>query len=467
MATNEEVWKREQEEQRRKEDEDRMLAEQEFMQKHQEQRKLSRETGGALSMPSRTTSMSSLGESDGEADKRKRGREKEKSPGGSKKKRTEGDESDDEEEFGQDPLRNLNLGLDLLVAWSRQQTIQKMVTRPQHKKLEKIIMKMREEVIRGREERSKLETSVVERSSLVDVVRETVREELGRREVQPGGVASYAAALGRTDVPKVPKISGVKGPVQPAPKLVIVRHEEKESEEVVSTLKRLVKPSDIGIKVKRLFKIRKGVMVEVESERCVESLIGNKELSDAGLKVDKPVKKKPVIMVYDVSAELEDDEVRQEVFHKNFQDSELTEEEFNREFEPRHKYKDARSGGKKCHIVVECSVRVRNWLRGRERVYIEWQSCRVKDYVDVARCYKCQRFGHVAKHCNDAKSGCSYCAGEHEYKVCPNKKDKEKVCCANCKREGRTEDKHDAGWRWCPAYEKAVKRQNEKIDYGL
>lgn len=90
------------------------------MQKHQEQKKLRRETGGALSMSSRTTSMSSLGESDGEADKKKRGREKEKSPGGSKKKRMEGDESDEEEEFGQDPLRNFNLGLDLLVAWSRQ-----------------------------------------------------------------------------------------------------------------------------------------------------------------------------------------------------------------------------------------------------------------------------------------------------------------------------------------------------------
>ena len=31
----------------------------------------------------------------------------------------------------------------------------------------------------------------------------------------------------------------------------------------------------------------------------------------------------------------------------------------------------------------------------------------------------------------------------------------------------RMNDKHDAGWRECPAYEKAVKRQQEKIDYGV
>src|SRR5436190_23688640 len=148
-------------------------------------------------------------------------------------------------------------------------------------------------------------------------------------------------------------------------------------------------------------------------------------------------------------------------------ESQIPEEEFMQEFEVRHRYKDAKSAGKKIHIVVECSVRIRNWLRGKEKIYIEWQLCRVKDYVDVPRCYKCQRYGHVAKHCNSEKPGCSHCAGEHEFKDCPDAKKKERVCCVNCKREKRENSKHDAASRKCPAYERAVKRQNEKIDYGL
>src|SRR5436190_13558661 len=148
-------------------------------------------------------------------------------------------------------------------------------------------------------------------------------------------------------------------------------------------------------------------------------------------------------------------------------DSLIRKEEFDQEFVMRHKHNDARSSGKRVHIVAECSVRVRTWLRGKERIFIGWQSCRVKDYVDVARCYKCQRYGHVAKHCSSEKPSCSHCAMEHDYKDCPDKNKKEKACCVNCKREKRENTKHEAGWRKCPSYEKAVKRQNGKTDYGL
>lgn len=99
-----------------------------------------------------------------------------------------------------------------------------MVTRPQHKKLEQIIKRLREEVTCGREERAKLVAMVEGRSSLAEVMRKTVREELEKKEVLPQshGALSYASALGRTSVPKVPKVTRVKGPVQPAPKQVIV-----------------------------------------------------------------------------------------------------------------------------------------------------------------------------------------------------------------------------------------------------
>lgn len=145
----------------------------------------------------------------------------------------------------------------------------------------------------------------------------------------------------------------------------------------------------------------------------------------------------------------------------------IQEQEFKEEFTVKHKYNDSKSQCGKVHIVVECSVRVRNWLRKQEKIYVEWQCCRVKDYVDVARCYKCQRYGHIAKHCTAVKPCCSHCAGEHEFKECENKRKKGAACCANCKRENRADTKHEAGSKNCPAYEKAVKRHNEKIDYGL
>lgn len=81
----------------------------------------------------------------------------------------------------------------------------------------------------------------------------------------------------------------------------------------------------------------------------------------------------------------------------------------------------------------------------------------------MARCYKCQRFGHLVKYCNGEKSGCSLCAGEHYLlQNCLEKqRKKEKVGCINFRRRKRVETKLDAG---CPMFENAAKRQNERIN---
>jgi len=43
---------------------------------------------------------------------------------------------------------------------------------------------------------------------------------------------------------------------------------------------------------------------------------------------------------------------------------------------------------------------------------------RVKQYVPrLLRCFKCNRYGHVAGHCR-GKLRCSICGGEHKYSDC-------------------------------------------------
>jgi hypothetical protein len=446
-----------------------LAAEREFMERHERERRLSsqrRQSSGNIAGYSTTSSQA---ESESEAEKKKRARS---SPEDKEKKRktrkTEGSESEDyEDEEGQSETSNLQRVLNKMRAWFKQPTILKMVTKPQTEKFSRYLDNFQEELVRINM-REKLRTEIVaeERAAFLKCVREEVNKKpTVTGEPKKDGMSFAEVAMRRT--PTVPKISGVKGPVLPAPKIVLVRQEDRESEDVKSTLKRLVKPSEIGLKVRRLINIRNGVMVEAENEEGVENLMKLKALKDAGLKVEKPAKKRPVIMVYDVNASLKEEEISDEVYMRNMRDSQIKEEEFKQEFEIKHKYRDVKSAGRKVHVVAECSVRVRNWLRRQEKIFVEWQCCRVKDYVDVARCYKCQRFGHIAKHCTAVKPCCSHCAGEHEYKDCESKNKKGAACCANCKRENRVDTKHEAGSRACPAYEKAVKRQNEKIDYGL
>ncbi|XP_054259232.1 golgin subfamily A member 6-like protein 22 [Macrosteles quadrilineatus] len=462
-------------EEARKAEEDRIAAEKEFLEKHEKERRLSSSRGSASALGGGYRSgTSSMAESESEAEKQKKRnrspeeKEKEKRR---KARKTEDLESDEEEkvEDEDDPLVCLSLVMDKMKGWFKQPTIMKMVTKPQTEKFGRYLNRFQEELIRAREDRVRIETRLEERREFLKIVSSTVRHEMDnlKDKVVPGAAGvSYSAVL-KKDTPMVPRVTGMKGPVVQAPKQIIVRHDTLETEEVTKTLKKLVRPSEIGLKVKRLINIKNGVIIEAENEDGVQNLMKQETLKEAGLKVERPEKKKPFIMIYDVSAKLTEDEVKEEIFSRNMGESQIVEADFKQEFAVRHRYKDLRSTGKRCHVVVECSVRVKNWLRRKERIFVEWQSCRVKDYVDVARCFKCQKFGHVAKHCKSETPACSHCAGEHDYKDCPNKGKKEKVRCINCVRDKKENSKHEARSRKCPAYEKAVRRQNEKIDYGL
>lgn len=457
----------------RKAEELRLAAEKEFLEKHERERRLStqRKLSSGNVQSGYTSASSNQAESESEVDKRKRARtspeDKEKKKKSRKTDEESGSDENEEEVFEDEVTGNLAGILKKMRAWWRQSSVTNKISKPQTEKFTKYMDRFQGEIILL-QQREKLRKEIVaeERAAFLKCVKEEIIKTPTVVEAAKKETLSFAEVASRRSV-TVPKITGVKGPVLPAPKIVLVRHDSKESEEVKTTLKKLVKPSEIGLKVRRLVNIRNGVMVEAENEEGVENLMKLEALKSAGLKVEKPTKKSPVIMVYDVNATLTEEEIREEVFLRNMGQSGIGEEDFKKEFEVKHKYKDARSAGRKVHIVAECSVRVRNWLRRQEKIFVEWQCCRVKDYVDVARCYKCQRFGHVAKHCTAVNPCCSHCAGEHEYKDCENKKKKGAVCCANCKRENRVDPKHEAGSRNCPVYEKAVKRQNEKIDYGL
>lgn len=453
---------------KQKEEEDRlrMEAEKEFTEKFEKNRRLSR-TGHS------NTSGREDSESGAETKKRTRSLKDEDLDIEDKRTKKLEDEEEngeeDEDELGDDPLENLGKLLRRLRGWSQMPSVVKLVRKSQAKLLDKIMNEFQEEILRAREGRAILETRVEERGKIMmESIREVVREECkGMGADQPMRQRGTYAEVANRKV--IPKVTGVRGPVHPVPKRVIIRQENKESEEVKKTLKAMVKPAEIGLQVKRITKIRNGVILEAETEEGIEKLMKDEGLQKAGVKVEKPNSKKPMVMVYDVSAALKDEEVKEEVYRRNMGQSGIAEQAFQEEFEIKHRYKD-RGGGKNAgnrnHLVVECSVRVRNWLRSRGRIFVEWESCRIKDYIDVPRCYKCQRYGHVAKLCNGDKTVCPHCSGDHEIKDC-KKTGKEGARCINCVREGRTEVKHPANWKGCPGYEKAVKRYNEQIDYGL
>lgn len=76
-----------------------------------------------------------------------------------------------------------------------------------------------------------------------------------------------------------------------------------------------------------------------------------------------------------------------------------------------------------------------------KRIFLGFCSYPVEEYLGTAtQCFKCQRHGHIAKHCNGPVR-CKICAGPHSYKDCTSRAHPR---CANC------DGPHPATFGACP-----------------
>lgn len=93
-----------------------------------------------------------------------------------------------------------------------------------------------------------------------------------------------------------------------------------------------------------------------------------------------------------------------------------------------------------------------------DRVYVGYLSYYVRPYVPPPiRCFKCQKFGHIAAACR-GKQRCARCGGEHEYGKCGQGI---KPRCCNCGGE------HSAGYGGCQVRKNAVQAQNIRTTEGI
>ena len=96
-----------------------------------------------------------------------------------------------------------------------------------------------------------------------------------------------------------------------------------------------------------------------------------------------------------------------------------------------------------------------------EAVKIGYLNFRVREFISKSkRCYKCSRFGHVAKN-SRGKEKCSKCSGEHSSQHCTSATTQ----CPNCNGE------HTAGDRQCPKFRRESEvlkiKTTSKMSYSM
>ena len=115
-------------------------------------------------------------------------------------------------------------------------------------------------------------------------------------------------------------------------------------------------------------------------------------------------------------------------------------------------------------VIVRSTSDFRDRVMRIGRVFIGASSFRVEDFVNVLKCFKCQRYGHAAKNCSH-DAACGLCSGGHITRDCPNKDQNFK--CINCIRNNKPISDHSTNWRKCPFYITAIINQTESTEYAI
>lgn len=269
---------------------------------------------------------------------------------------------------------------------------------------------------------------------------------------ESSGKQSYADTL-KLRLPKQVK------PVQTRPPLpcIVAYPTEERSKEITSSsatkqaLMTAIKPSD-GFQIVGVKKTAKsGVVLRVTNDTQIKKLQKVDAIKNVGLRLEKPKGRKPRILVKDVPASLEDEKFLTALYNQNVKDEmRISPNEFLRD--TKIVRRRSVNGGFKW-VGVELSPEIRKHLVStKDKLFIDWATCRFVDDVEVVRCLKCQQYGHVVKYCTEVKVTCAHCAEEHDTRECPKRSLQDFVpVCASCKRFRKPND-HVTGSSSCPTY---------------
>lgn len=204
------------------------------------------------------------------------------------------------------------------------------------------------------------------------------------------------------------------------------------------------------------------MLIEVGDKDDVK-IIKEARLDRVGLSVNEPRKLDPCVVIYDVEKDWKVEELKEDLVSKNFRG--LSESEVNEIKEDlvfRHAFKSKNEN--RVNWIVQLPCKGFHKLRENGRAFMMWRAYRVKEYINIARCYKCHVYGHIAKHCGEPKQLCETCGStEHTREAC---KDKDSPKCPICIKHKRKDVEHSLRSKNCPEYIRQVELYKNKIKWS-
>lgn len=265
--------------------------------------------------------------------------------------------------------------------------------------------------------------------------------------------------IGKSEVTITPAPQVSTRPVQKSFALVVKGGSERKAKEIDKKLKQSMDPVKEKLKVNKIIRTKRDVIVTLHTQEDYE-LMKNK-IAATGLEVGQQEKRPPRLVLHDVDSEMSKEEVVHALWYQN---TEVYNNYTSEALEQRLKllFKVGKKEAKVTSWVIECDCEMRKSLLQIGKVFIKWNRCKIKDFLSITRCFKCQGLWHVARYCKAEKDVCKYCAEDgHNHQSCTKKNEKRK--CALCLSRGRKAE-HSVTSEKCPTLLAARKRLKDNMD---
>jgi hypothetical protein len=185
-----------------------------------------------------------------------------------------------------------------------------------------------------------------------------------------------------------------------------------------------------------------GLAVNCGSQEESDLLMDTVDKEMNTFKAEKPKKKNPKIVIKGIDEDLKEEEIVEQIINKNklikeffiANKREQIDDHLKCVFKFRKNVKQTAENKSKTNTwVLEISAQMYNIIVNKlSSVYIGFRSCKVNEYINVFRCFKCCGFGHKADECKQISFSCGICGEGHETNRCSA--GTEKHLCVNCDR---------------------------------
>lgn len=287
-----------------------------------------------------------------------------------------------------------------------------------------------------------------------------LREENTKLKTEKSVLPSYAAIAAAPTISKQKtqlQATIEKAKAKQSTVLFFKSTTNQDTKTVRDEITKSINPRADKIKIKDIRSTPNTVIIETESQDDIVK-IKNKAANFTDIKCEEPRKSRPLMAVYNVKDHISDQNFLDEMYDINLSDK-ITPEEFKQEVTI--KFKTGPKSRNYFNNILEVSPRVYHLLAKKERIYIKFECLRIKDFIRVPWCAKCNDLGHSAKKCK-REEVCHRCGQKgHDKTNCRG----EAIGCMPCHYRKRTCNK--AGGPECPTHKQLYTRQVENTDYDL